>query len=56
MLTWLPLVFLNPWWLTLAGAVIAVVVNLPFLVVLRGNNLRLSRMVASLKIRGQEKQ
>jgi hypothetical protein len=55
MLTWLPLVFFNPWWMTLAGAVIAIVVNIPFLVILRGNNLRLSRMVASLREREQEK-
>lgn len=55
MLSWLPLVFFNPWWLTVAGAVIAVVVNLPFLVILRGNNLRLSRMVASLQSREEEK-
>ncbi|MDA2988142.1 MAG: hypothetical protein O2815_03590 [Actinomycetota bacterium] len=54
MLTWLPLLFFNPWWMTLAGAVIAVVVNIPFLVILRGNNLRLSRMVASLQSREQE--
>ena len=56
MLTWLPLALFNPWWLTLAGAVIAVVVNLPFLVILRGNNARLSRMVVSLRMREQEKQ
>ena len=55
MLSWLPLVFFNPWWMTLAGAVIAIVVNIPFLVILRGNNLRLSRMVASLREREQEK-
>ena len=54
MLTWLPLVFFNPWWLIVAGGVIAIVVNLPFLVILRGNNLRLSRMVASLQSREEE--
>ncbi|HEV8023845.1 MAG TPA: hypothetical protein VGP37_03045 [Candidatus Nanopelagicales bacterium] len=42
-LTWLPLVFFNPWGMTLAGAVIAVVINIPFLIVLRGNNARLAR-------------
>jgi hypothetical protein len=56
MLTWLPLVFFNPWWMTLAGAVIAVTVNIPFLIILRGNNVRLSRMVASLRAREQESQ
>ena len=54
MFTWIPLMFFNPWWLTFAGALIAIVVNLPFLIILRGNNLRLSRMVASLRERGQE--
>lgn len=49
MFTWLPLLAFNPWWMTLAGAVIAVVVNIPFLVILRGNNMRLSRMVAYLR-------
>jgi len=55
MLTWLPLLAFNPWGMTLAGALIAVVVNVPFLVILRGNNLRLSRIVASLREREQEK-
>jgi len=45
MFTWLPLLAFNPWGMTLAGAVIAVVINLPFLIVLRGNNARLSRML-----------
>lgn len=56
MFTWLPLLVFNPWWLTLAGAVIAVIVNVPFLVILRGNHIRLSRMVASLRTREQENQ
>jgi glycosyl-4,4'-diaponeurosporenoate acyltransferase len=56
MLTWLPLAFFNPWWMTLAGAVIAVGVNVPFLVILRGNNLRLSRMVASLREKDRREQ
>jgi len=45
MFTWLPLLAFNPWGMTLAGAVIAVVINVPFLIVLRGNNARLSRML-----------
>ena len=49
MFTWVPLVAFNPWWLVTAGAVIAVVVNLPFLMILRGNNARLSRMVSELQ-------
>ena len=54
MLTWLPLLALNPWWLSLAGAIIATGVNLPFLIILRGNNVRLSRMVTALRAREQE--
>lgn len=53
--TWLPLLVFNPWWLTLAGAVLAIVINIPFLVILRGNNARLSRMVATLREREEEK-
>jgi len=54
MLTWLPLLAFNPWWLSLAGAVIAVGINIPFLIILRGNNVRLSRMVKALRAREQE--
>lgn len=53
MLTWLPLIAFNPWWLTLAGAVIAIGVNVPFLLILRGNNARLSRIVTNLRKREQ---
>ena len=53
MLTWLPLIAFNPWWLTLAGAVIAIGVNVPFLLILRGNNARLTRIVATLRQREQ---
>jgi len=49
MFTWVPLVAFNPWWLITAGAVIATLVNLPFLIILRGNNARLSRMVSQLQ-------
>lgn len=48
MLTWIPLAFFNPWGMTLAGAVIAIVINLPFVIILRGNNARLNRMMAAL--------
>lgn len=51
MFTWLPLVLFNPWWLTLAGAIIAIVINIPFLLILRGNSARLSRMVSALRQR-----
>ena len=56
LLTWLPLLAFNPWWLTLAGAIIAIVINAPFLLILRGNNARLSRMVSHLRRRDEEKQ
>ena len=54
MFTWLPLVAFNPWWLSVAGAIIAVGINVPFLLILRGNNARLSRMVGQLRRREQE--
>jgi hypothetical protein len=54
LLTWLPLLAFNPWWLSLAGAIIAIGVNLPFLIILRGNNVRLSRMVTVMRAREQE--
>lgn len=55
MLTWVPLLAFNPWGMTLAGAVIAVVINVPFLIVLRSNNVRLSRMVIRSHSREQER-
>lgn len=51
LLSWVPLVFFNPWWLSVAGAVIAVGINVPFLLILRGNNARLSRIVSALRQR-----
>ena len=54
MLTWLPLLAFNPWWLSLAGAVIAVGVNIPFLIILRGNNVRLARMIRIARDREKE--
>ena len=54
MLTWLPLLAFNPWWLSLAGAVIAVGANIPFLIILRGNNVRLARMIRIARDRQKE--
>ena len=54
MLTWLPLLAFNPWWLSLAGALIAVGVNIPFLIILRSNNVRLSRMIRIARSREKE--
>lgn len=41
-LTWIPLIFFNPWWLTLLFAVIVVGGNTLFLLVLRRNRERLT--------------
>lgn len=41
-LTWIPLIFFNPWWLTLLFAVIVVGGNTLFLLVLRRNRQRLT--------------
>lgn len=40
--SWVPLAFFNPWWLTVAFAVIVITGNTLFLLILRGNRLRLS--------------
>lgn len=45
-LTFLPMVWINPWWLTVVFAAVAVLINLPFLVVLRHNRTRLERLIA----------
>lgn len=50
-LTWLPLAAFNPPWLTGAFAAVAVGANVPFLIVLRHNRLRLTRLVGRLAAR-----
>ena len=45
-LSWLALVPFNPWWLTLAFAVVVIAVNAPFLAILRHNQARLERVLA----------
>jgi glycosyl-4,4'-diaponeurosporenoate acyltransferase len=42
LLTWVPLVFFNPWWLSLLFAVIVLGGNTPFLLILRRNRQRLT--------------
>ena len=42
LLTWLPLLAFNPWWLSIAGLLFASAINVPFLVILRGNNARVA--------------
>jgi len=56
LLTWIPLAFFNPWWMTLAGLLIAAAINVPFLLILRGNSARLSRMVSALRQQEQDRQ
>jgi len=46
MFTFVPMVLVNPWWLTLLFGVIAIGLNLPFVIVLRHNRNRLERMIA----------
>jgi hypothetical protein len=46
MFTFVPMVLVNPWWLTLLFGVIAIGLNLPFVVVLRHNRNRLERLIA----------
>ncbi len=46
--TWVPLIFFNPWWLTLPFAAIVVVGNALFLSVLRFNRARVGRLLSRL--------
>jgi hypothetical protein len=39
--SWVPLAFFNPWWLTLAFAIIVIVGNAPFILILRSNRMRI---------------
>ena len=48
LITWLPLVFFNPWWLGLAFALVVLIVNLIFIIVLRFNRMRLLSILARL--------
>lgn len=45
MTTFIPLIFFNPWWLTVIFAVIAIGGNTPFVLILRYNRLRLTRLL-----------
>ena len=44
MLTWIPLAFFNPWWLTLAFAIAVVLGNAPFVLIVRYNRMRVLRI------------
>ena len=44
MLTWIPLAFFNPWWLTLAFAIAVILGNAPFVLIVRYNRMRVLRI------------
>jgi glycosyl-4,4'-diaponeurosporenoate acyltransferase len=44
MLTWIPLAFFNPWWLTVAFAIAVIVGNAPFVLIVRYNRMRVLRI------------
>jgi hypothetical protein len=46
--SWIPLTFFNPWWLTLAFAIIVVAGNAPFMLILRANRMRLQSILTRL--------
>lgn len=46
--SWVPLVFFNPWWLTLLFAAAVIIGNAPFLLILRGNRMRLTSILERL--------
>jgi glycosyl-4,4'-diaponeurosporenoate acyltransferase len=45
MLTWIPLAFFNPWWLTLAFAIAVIIGNAPFVLIVRYNRMRVLRII-----------
>ncbi|MEZ5118215.1 MAG: hypothetical protein R2737_18315 [Candidatus Nanopelagicales bacterium] len=44
--SWLALPWWNPWWLSLAFLAVLLVANVPFLVILRYNRVRIERILA----------
>ena len=44
MLTWIPLAFFNPWWLTIAFAIAVIIGNAPFVLIVRYNRMRVLRI------------
>lgn len=45
LLVWLPLIFFNPWWLTLVFALIVISGNTIYIAILRHNRLRLTAIL-----------
>lgn len=46
--SWVPLAFFNPWWLTVAFAIIVVLGNAPFMMILRSNRMRMTSILARI--------
>jgi len=44
MLTWIPLAFFNPWWLTMPFAIVVIVGNATFVLIVRYNRIRVLRI------------
>jgi hypothetical protein len=44
MFTWIPLAFFNPWWLTLPFAIVVIVGNATFVLIVRYNRMRVLRI------------
>ena len=44
MFTWIPLVFFNPWWLTLPFAIVVIGGNVTYLLIVRYNRIRVLRI------------
>ena len=47
LLVWVPLIFFDPWWLTLLFAFIVITGNTIYIAILRHNRLRLTRILES---------
>ena len=47
LLVWLPLIFFNPWWLTLVFALIVISGNTIYIAILRHNRLRITAILES---------
>ena len=43
-LTWIPLAYFNPWWLTVAFAIVVIVGNATFILIVRYNRMRVLRI------------
>jgi len=46
--SWVPLAFFNPWWLTVAFAIVVIIGNAPFMLILRSNRMRLTSILTRI--------